>query len=94
VGRSVDEGMSLIEQGTRLLLRSLLDEVEPVMKDLKDGMGTALAEMGPVLKDLIAKIDDIRNYDAPEVLPNGDIIMRRKTPPQRALPPAGPEIEL
>ena len=93
-GTATDDGMSLIEQGTRMLLRSLLDEVKPTLNDLSDSMETALAEMKPILKDLRAKIDDIQNYEAPEILPNGDIILRRKIPLDRPLPPAGPEIDL
>ena len=42
----------------------------------------------------MAKIDDIRNYHPPEVLPNGDIIIRRKTPAELAAPPAEGEIDL
>ena len=39
--------------------------------------------MGPALIELMAKIDDITAYYPPEILPNGDIIMRRKTPLER-----------
>ncbi len=93
-GASVDEGMSLLEQGARIIMRSLLDDMEPVMKDLKDGMGEAMAEMGPALRALLAKIDDIRNFHPPEVLPNGDIILRRKSPAELMQPEPGAEIEL
>uniref|UniRef100_UPI004047480D hypothetical protein n=1 Tax=Yoonia sp. TaxID=2212373 RepID=UPI004047480D len=79
------EGLSLMEQGAKLLLRGLLEEMEPAIEDLK-GMGEEMsdtmaqwgAQMGPALADLMARIDDMRNYDAPEILPNGDIIIRRK----------------
>ena len=91
---STDEGMSLIERGARMLMEQLLGEVEPHMKDLKEGMDQAMTEMGPALRDLMAKIDDIRNYHPPEVLPNGDIIIRRKTPAELASPPAEGELDL
>ena len=79
------DGLSLMEQGAKLLLRGLLEEMEPAIEDLK-GMGEEMsdtmaqwgAQMGPALADLMARIDDMRNYDAPEILPNGDIIIRRK----------------
>jgi len=81
----MDEGLSLMEQGAQLLLQGLMAEIGPTMDELKgltDEMGTAMAqlgeEMGPALVELMSKVDDIRNYDAPEVLPNGDIIIRRK----------------
>lgn len=91
---SVDKGFDLLDQGARIILRSLLDQAEPVMKDLKDGVGEALVEMGPALRDLLAKIDDFRNYEPPEMLPNGDIILRRKLPLLPKAPEPGAEIEL
>jgi hypothetical protein len=91
---SAEEGFSLLEEGAKIIMRSFLDEMEPAMKGLKEGMGEAMEKMGPALKALVAQIDDIRNYHPPEMLPNGDIILRRKVP----LPPAAPgpdgEVEL
>ena len=37
-----------------------------------------LAEMEPAIRDLEGAIDNLNAYHAPEVLPNGDIIIRRK----------------
>lgn len=91
---SVDKGFDLLDQGARIILRSFLDQAEPAMKDLKDGMGEAMAKMGPALQDLLAKMDDIRNYEPPEMLPNGDIILRRKLAAPPKPPVAGPEIDL
>lgn len=80
-----EEGLSLIERGAQMLLRGLIDDIEPAMEDfraLAEGFGPKMQElmleMGPALEALADKIDDIRNYDAPEILPNGDIIIRRK----------------
>ncbi|MGB5869501.1 MAG: hypothetical protein WBH04_04840 [Albidovulum sp.] len=87
-------GMNLIEEGAKIILRSLLEDVEPAMKDFKDGMGEAMSEMGPALTEFFAKIDDLRNYHAPEILPNGDIIMRRKTPLEPGQPEPPVEIEI
>lgn len=39
-----------------------------------------LEEMEPAINDLSALLDSLDAYHAPEVLPNGDIIIRRKTP--------------
>lgn len=79
-----DEGISLMEEGAKLLFRGLMTEMEPAIDDLKsltDEMGSAMAEfgetMGPALADLMSRVDDMRNYEAPEILPNGDIIIRR-----------------
>ncbi|MEO1293161.1 MAG: hypothetical protein AAFV62_10080 [Pseudomonadota bacterium] len=34
--------------------------------------------LGPLMQEFGAMIDDLPQYEAPEVLPNGDIIIRRK----------------
>ena len=81
-----DKGLSLLEEGAGLLLRGLLSDMEPAMQD----MAEAFAEAEPMLRDLMAKVDDLTNYHAPEVLPNGDIIIRRKL----AVELEAPEIEL
>lgn len=80
-----EEGLSLMERGARLFFEGLMREVEPALKDLEGAvreMEPAVKEfmdrMGPALTDLIGKVDDLANYEAPEMLPNGDIILRRK----------------
>ncbi|EBA12555.1 hypothetical protein RCCS2_14699 [Roseobacter sp. CCS2] len=79
-----DEGFDLMEEGARMLMRGLMDEMEPTINALRDSfedMGPAFGEfaqsVGPAFADLLEQVDDLRNYDAPEFLPNGDIIMRR-----------------
>ena len=46
-----------------------------------------LTELTPMLESLRDKIDDLSNYEKPEVLPNGDIIIRRKPDKPTPLPP-------
>lgn len=58
----ISEGMSLLQEGSRLLLDGLLKEI------------------GPALLQLEGKIVDLNSYHMPEVLPNRDIIIRRKAP--------------
>ena len=74
-----------MREGSRLILRGLIDELGPAiegMEDMSDEMRDALSsltsEMGPAMRDLLDLIDEIGNYDAPEVLDNGDILIRRK----------------
>jgi hypothetical protein len=95
-----DEGLSLMEEGAKLFFRGIMQEMEPAMDDLRalsDAMEPAMRqfvqEMGPALADVLRKVDDLTMYHPPEMLPNGDIIMRRKQPKE---PPAAenPEIEL
>ncbi len=83
----VEEGMSLLEQGAQMLLRGIMSEMEPALDD----MARALEDAKPMLDDLIAMMGEVQNYHAPEMLPNGDIIIRRKLPGEVDRPP---EIEL
>ncbi len=69
------QGMTLLEQGTRLLLEGFLKE-----------LGKARIEFQGRLLDLNA-------YHFPEILPNGDIIIRRKVP-LVVDPPQDGEIDL
>ncbi len=39
-----------------------------------------MQELGPALLELEGRLIDLQSYHAPEVLPNGDIIIRRKVP--------------
>ena len=94
-----EEGFDLMEEGAKLLLRGLMTEMEPQLKELEEfaqEVGPAMKlladEMGPALAALMNQIDDIRNYDAPELLPNGDIIIRRRVEAPEYEP--GEEIEL
>lgn len=98
----VEEGFSLMEEGAKLLLKGLMTEMEPALNE----MGEALSQVEPALKDLqprmlelLALVDDLTNYQAPERLENGDILIRRKpdAPPPPPLPapaPQGDDIEL
>jgi hypothetical protein len=52
-------------------------------------------DIGPAMSQMLALIDDIRNYDAPEVLPNGDIIIRRnEDAPAYEIDPETGEVDL
>ena len=91
---SPEEGFSLLEEGARIILRSLIDEMEPALKDMHKGLGDAMEEIGPMLGQLVEMIGDVRNYEAPEMLPNGDIIIRRKSPAESLAAPPGAEIDI
>jgi hypothetical protein len=81
-----DKGLSLLQEGAGILLRGMMSDMEPALKDMSD----SFAKAEPMLRDLMAMMDDLTNYHAPEVLPNGDILIRRKT----AAELAAPEVEL
>ena len=95
-------GRDLIDEGVKLLFRGLLNEAEPALRDLEDfasRAGPKMREltdrMGPALADILALIDDIQNYGPPELMPNGDIIIRRSPDAPTYVPPEpGREIDL
>ncbi|MBK5947650.1 hypothetical protein CCR83_14645 [Rhodobacter veldkampii DSM 11550] len=87
----VGKGFSLMEEGAKLLFRGLIDEIEPSLGEIQRGFDEAMAEFEPAFRDLARMIGDIKNYEAPVKLPNGDILIRRKP---ASLPPASGEMEL
>ena len=78
------EGLSLLERGLTLLFDELMKDMEPALGE----MAEAMKELEPMARELARMIGDVRNYDTPEQLPNGDIIIRRKpgAPPPPRLP--------
>ena len=88
---ATEEGVDLIERGMRSILEGLFTEMQPAIED----MGRALNEMRPMAEQLLKLIDDIGNYEAPVILENGDILIRRKPePPEPPAPLKDGEIEL
>ncbi|XDA97526.1 hypothetical protein AB1M95_15590 [Sulfitobacter sp. LCG007] len=94
-----DRAPSLMERGADMFLQGLMDEMGPAIKGMKEFVD----QMGPAFKDMMAEVEDWSAYEAPEMLPNGDIIIRRKEPrdPDETPPagtdgpqPGGPQIEL
>ena len=65
------------------ILRGLRETIEPALENLIDQFS------------VLEEIDSFENYEKPEVLPNGDIIIRRSpdapeyTPPQEQTPEEG-----
>lgn len=96
-----EDGLGLMERGAEMLLEGLLQEMAPALdglQDFADGVGPALQEfvieMGPALRDLVEQIEDWSVYHPPEILDNGDIIIRRKSPEPAPLPGVEPEGEI
>ncbi len=93
-----DRGLSLMERGAQMFMEGIMKEMSPAFEDLSDladQMRPALRdfaqEMGPKLRELVDEVDDWSVYQAPEVLPNGDIIIRRK-PDHPMVPPETPTV--
>lgn len=88
-----ETGPSMMERGAQMFLDGLMQEMAPALEDLSDlgdQFGPALrdfaAEMGPALGALLESVEDWSVYEPPEILPNGDIIIKRKPKPDA--PPA------
>lgn len=80
-----ERGLSLMERGAKMFMEGILGEMEPAieeMEGLAERMGPALRsfarEMGPKLTEILEQVEDWNAYQAPEMLPNGDILIRRK----------------
>ena len=87
-----DDGFSLMEEGARLILRGMMDEMEPAFQEMDKALteiGPMMKEMAPRLKELVTLLGDMENYHAPQVLPNGDVLIRRKVP---LVPKFGPQV--
>lgn len=80
-----------LEAGIENFMRNLMTEAQPELQGLGDQLSGLVGKLGPVLGDVAEMIDDVRNYQAPERLENGDIIIRRRAdaPPP---PPVGPNL--
>ncbi len=83
----IAEGLSLLQQGAEALLRGLRDEMDPALDRMAGELAELAGRLDPVLRDLARLIDDVTAYEAPVILPNGDILIRRRPD---APPPAVP----
>lgn len=61
-----------------------LTEIAPFMESLRGLMEGWAQEARPLIEQLAEKMSDLNAYEPPEVLPNGDIIIRRKSKPDEA----------
>lgn len=91
-----EEGLSLMERGAQMLMEGMLRELEPALEGL-DNLGPSLRafaeEMGPALAELLDEVKDWSAYEPPEILDNGDIIIRRK-PREELAPPKGDQVDI
>ncbi|SLN39584.1 hypothetical protein [Pseudooctadecabacter jejudonensis] len=97
----IEEGFSLMEEGAKLLFRGLMSEMEPAIDEFSDmaqelepALELLATEMGPALMELVRTLDSVRYYEAPEILPNGDIIIRRSPDAPEFTPPENAPIDL
>jgi len=72
------------------MLRDFMTEAEPQLRQLERG----LTELEPELNRFLDRMRDMTQYYPPEILPNGDILIRRRQLEEGApedMPEASPE---
>lgn len=74
------EPPSLMERGLKLFMEGLMEEMEPALRDLEGLAEEAAPLMRELQEDLSERFGDLNAYHAPEILPNGDILIRRRDP--------------
>lgn len=81
-----DQENNLMQEGLSLFLEGLSKEFKPALEDFADfaielgpEIGAFIEHIGPDLRGLLDEVQDWTAYEAPEILPNGDIILRKKT---------------
>lgn len=89
---TAQEEDGVMERGLRLFLDGLMQEMEPALRDLEDLAQDAAPFLREMQRSLGEVVEDFDVYEAPEVLPNGDIIIRRKTPLENPVPREEPDI--
>ena len=73
-GTGADTGL---DTGAGTEDRPLSERLDEVFRDLMEQMKPALDELLETL-EVLEGIDSIEHYQRPEILPNGDIIIRRR----------------
>ena len=83
-----------------MFLHGLLQQLPSVLKDLgafsgplEPSLRSYTLEMAPYLRGFLQQVEDWSVYDQPRVLPNGDIILRRK-PDANTIPKLSRIIEI
>ncbi|MDF1726354.1 MAG: hypothetical protein P1U53_01270 [Sulfitobacter sp.] len=74
----MERGAQLFFEGITKEMGPALNELEGLSEQMRPALRDFAREMGPKLTDLIERVEDWSLYEAPEMLPNGDIIIRRK----------------
>lgn len=82
-----NDSRSLMEEGLDLFMDGLRQEMAPAVGNLRElaeqfgpSMRSFLQEMGPAFAEMLEEVQDWTRYHPPEILPNGDIIIRKRQP--------------
>ena len=74
----MERGAELFFEGLRRELGPALEDLEEMTREIGPAMRSFIEEMGPAFGDIIDEVKDWTVYEPPEILPNGDIIIRKK----------------
>jgi hypothetical protein len=85
---AAEEGPSLMERGLALFFEGFQQEMEPELEEMSRALEQFGPAVAPALERLMAMVDDMTNYELPEMMENGDIIIRRKPDAPPVEPPA------
>lgn len=73
------------------LFQDLERDLGPLFRDLERDVAPLLEGFGrrmePYLRELAEMLGDLNRWEAPEILPNGDILIRRRPAPPPDQPP-------
>ncbi|QHQ33911.1 hypothetical protein [Algicella marina] len=100
LAQETEEPQPFLEKWAEETMKGLMNDIGPELEKMIDELGPELeglfAELIPRLRDLTEKLGGLAMYELPEVLPNGDIIIRRKqdAPPVTVDPETNEPIEL
>ena len=75
----MERGAQMFWEGLKQEMAPALDDMRALAEDFGPSFRSFLEEMGPALGDVMDEIKDWSAYHPPEILENGDIIIRRKT---------------
>lgn len=82
------EGPGWLEQLITGLMGQMMQDAGPALENLERDFGELAQTLEPTMRNMAELVDDIGNYEPPERLENGDILIRRKAgaPPPPDLP--------
>ncbi|MFD1796258.1 hypothetical protein FQV27_01150 [Paracoccus aurantiacus] len=85
-----DGGLDDLGRDLEGMMEGMFNRLQPHLEDLGNELAGTVDEYRPALGELSKLIDDMSNYERPERLPNGDIVIRRRAD----APPPPPVDEL
>ena len=93
---AAEDGPSLMERGLALFFEGFTQEMEPALNEMSKALEQLGPAVAPALEKLMSLVDDMTHYEMPEMLENGDILIRRKpdAPPVEPPADAAPGVDL